>query len=144
MGLTLGQAARIAGRGKTTLTRAIQAGRLSATRRADGGYEIDVAELARVYDLKVETAETPETGRVTLNMVHHATPGARPAETGRDTETVARLAALEAELRGLRDLLAEVKQSRDDWKSQAERLAIAAPASSPAPGRPRWWHRLVG
>ena len=28
--LTLGQAARIAGKGKTTLTRAIQAGRLSA------------------------------------------------------------------------------------------------------------------
>jgi hypothetical protein len=38
--LTLGQAAKIAGVGKTTLTRAIQAGKLSATPHDDGGIRV--------------------------------------------------------------------------------------------------------
>lgn len=46
--LTLGQAARLTGTSKTTLTRTINTGRLSGIRRDDGSYEIDLAELARV------------------------------------------------------------------------------------------------
>lgn len=49
--LSLGQAAKLAKRGKTTLARAIKAGRLVADRRADGSYRIDPAELARAYEL---------------------------------------------------------------------------------------------
>ena len=30
-------------------------------------------------------------------------------------------------------MLAEVRQSRDDWKAQAERLALAAPIAAAAP-----------
>ena len=67
--LTLGQAARLAGVGKTTLTRAIKAGRLSATRRDDGSYEIDPAELSRVYSIRLET---PETVAQSGHAVHHA------------------------------------------------------------------------
>src|SRR5215213_11959580 len=44
--------------GKTTLTHAIKAGRLSASRREDGSYEIDPAELTRVYSIRTETPET--------------------------------------------------------------------------------------
>jgi hypothetical protein len=44
-----GQAARAAGRSKTTINRAIKTGRLSASRRDDGSYEIDPAELTRAY-----------------------------------------------------------------------------------------------
>jgi excisionase family DNA binding protein len=47
--LTLGQAARLTKLGKTTLARAIKAGRLSATRNDSGTYQIDPAELSRVY-----------------------------------------------------------------------------------------------
>ena len=47
MGYSLGQAARAAGRSKTTIHRTIKSGRLSAARTADG-YEIDPAELERV------------------------------------------------------------------------------------------------
>ena len=53
--LSLGQAARLVRTSKTTLKRAIKAGRLSATRRDDGGYQIDPAELARVYELATAT-----------------------------------------------------------------------------------------
>ena len=46
--LSLGQAARLTGRGKTILARAIS-GRLFAGGKEDGGHNIDAAELARVY-----------------------------------------------------------------------------------------------
>jgi hypothetical protein len=58
MELSLGHAAKVTGVGKTTLTRAIKAGRLSATRREDGSYAIDPRELSRVYKVTPETAET--------------------------------------------------------------------------------------
>ena len=136
--LTLGQAAKLAGTSKTTLTRAIRAGRLSATRRDDGGYAIDPAELCRVYTV---TPAPPETGAATGRLVHQATPAGNPAATPCDPTVAARLAALDAEINGLRDLLAEVKGSRDDWKAQAERatLALSGPYQ-----RPPWWRRLAG
>ena len=49
MAHTLGQAAKAAGVSKTTLRRAIENGRLSASRNADGSYEIDPAELHRAF-----------------------------------------------------------------------------------------------
>ena len=137
--LTLGQAAKIAGCGKTTLTRAIKAGRLSATRNDDGSYAIDASELARVFSVTLEGVS------VTGDVVHRATRG--------DPELETHLALAEAELRALKDMLAEVRQSRDDWKAQAERLALAAPITPPAPAptppapaldqRRPWWRRLI-
>ena len=47
--LTLRQAAELTGKSKSTLTRAIKSGRLSAARGGDGMYAIDPAELARAY-----------------------------------------------------------------------------------------------
>ena len=34
-----------------------------------------------------------------------------------------RLVAAKAEIQSLKDMLAQLRQSRDDWKAQAERLA---------------------
>lgn len=47
--LTLRQAAELTGKSKSTLTRAIKSGRLSASRDEEGMYAIDPAELARAY-----------------------------------------------------------------------------------------------
>jgi uncharacterized coiled-coil protein SlyX len=55
-------------------------------------------------------------------------------------ELAARLATLEAEIRGLKDILAEVKSSRDQWRDQVVRLTSALPA----PGQRSWWRRLAG
>ena len=60
--LTLGQAARLAGVGKSTLARAVKAGRLSATKTEAGTYEIDTAELARAYPLVVHGDAAGATG----------------------------------------------------------------------------------
>ncbi len=51
----------------------------------------------------------------------------------------------------MKDMLTELRQSRDDWKAQAERLALAGPIAAPAPAsilsaaapapEPRRWFR---
>src|SRR4051812_7869408 len=87
--LTLGQAAKLTGLGKTTLARAIKAGRLSATRSEPGSYSIDAAELARVYPFPAPAADQDATGTV----VHHATPKLTSE-------------ALAVEVAGLREMLA--------------------------------------
>ena len=51
MAYTLGQAARATGKAKPTIAKAIQVGRISASRTADGAWAIDPAELHRVYPL---------------------------------------------------------------------------------------------
>ncbi len=120
--LTLGQAARLTGFGKTTITRAIKAGRLSATRRDEGGYAIDPAELCRVYP--------PGATSTTVASTSDATPNATP----HDPEIVARLATLEAEVCGLRELLAEVRASRDAEREQHRMVLAALPKpANPAP-----------
>jgi hypothetical protein len=49
MKLSLGQAAKETGVDKSTISRAIKSGKLSAHRKESGGYEIDPAELFRVF-----------------------------------------------------------------------------------------------
>jgi hypothetical protein len=49
MHLSLGQAAKETGVDKSTISRAIKSGKLSATRKENGGYAIDPAELFRVF-----------------------------------------------------------------------------------------------
>jgi hypothetical protein len=46
---TLGEAARASGKSKSTIAKAIKNGRVSAVRGVDGSYQIDPAELHRVY-----------------------------------------------------------------------------------------------
>ncbi len=40
-----------------------------------------------------------------------------------EADMLAGLVAAKAEIQSLKDMLAELRQSRDDWKAQAERLA---------------------
>lgn len=107
--LTLGQAARLTGTSKTTLTRAIRAGRLSATRRDDGSYEIDGSELSRVYP--VRTDDTPATGTTASD----ATPDATALDALK-----AEIEGLKGQLALMRDHLDEVRGQRDGWQRQAE------------------------
>src|SRR5688572_29247157 len=82
MRYTLGTAAKATGKNKSTLSRDIKSGKISATRRDDGSYEIDPAELHRVYPAvecgtgswNRETndsqpiSEHPETGRLAAEL----------------------------------------------------------------------------
>lgn len=130
MGLSLRNAAKEAGVSKSTILRAIQGGRLSAGRTEDGGYDIDPSELFRVYSPAAEK-------RSGTNAERQDAPAAEAAA----------MAALEAQIEGLREILKradatadELRQERDKWRSMAEtqqRLLVDQ--------RPRsWWQRLVG
>ncbi|WP_135058953.1 helix-turn-helix domain-containing protein, partial [Paracoccus salipaludis] len=50
--LSLSQAAKLTGKSKSTINRAIKTGKLSAARHEDGSYSIDPAELSRAFDLE--------------------------------------------------------------------------------------------
>ena len=108
--LTLGQAARLTGRGKTTLARAIASGRLSATKSDTGTYLIEPAELARCYPLKAIAEPAGATVAATSHLVPRETIDAM-------RETVTTLLAE----------IADLKEQRAAWQAQAERLALAAP-----------------
>jgi hypothetical protein len=49
--MPLGEAAKAAGKSKPTIARAIKRSVISAAKTADGSYEIDPSELARVFPL---------------------------------------------------------------------------------------------
>ena len=72
MRYTLKQAAEAAGKTKPTILRAIQAGKISATRDTiSNTWIIDPAELHRVYPIESETKSPQETQRydVTVNEI---------------------------------------------------------------------------
>lgn len=60
--LTLGEAAKMTGKSKPTISKAIKDGKLTGN-KVDGVFQIEVSELLRVYPAKTETqdTETPKT-----------------------------------------------------------------------------------
>jgi excisionase family DNA binding protein len=134
MKFSLRTAAQHTGTSKSTILRAIKSGRLSAARLDDGGYEIDGAELERVYP-------TQQAQRSTERAMDHSA-------TGDDTpRTADATAALAAEISGLREILRradatadELRNDRDRWRSMAESQQRLI-----ADQRPRsWWQRVTG
>jgi hypothetical protein len=106
---SMGEAARQAGVSKATIHRAIKAGKLSAAKKNDGSYVIDPAELFRAYP-SVKQAETVTARR-----------SVTPHEIPPETPDMVRENAM------LRERIDELKEERDAWRNQAERLLLAAP-----------------
>jgi excisionase family DNA binding protein len=153
--VTLGQAAKTLGVSKPTLSKAISKGQLSAERREDGSFAIDTSELNRWWESvkhRFQTQPVSQFQRATTSENSEnqlETPAGNSNGSNPSPDVAARLAALEEQVKGLKELLEEVRSSRDDWKSQAERLVHALPApeapQAPAPVERRsWWRRLAG
>jgi len=104
---SLAQAAKVAGKSKPTISRAIKAGKLSASRGEDGSYAIDPSELARVFPL---TGDIPGT-------VKQSVPG-----NGAGTYP----ATAPGEFEGLRLLLAEREETIRDLRARLDREAEEA------------------
>ena len=124
MKYTLGKAAEATGKSKTTIHRAVNSGKLSAIWNEHGEYEIDPSELMRVYDIV-----TPEPQKRS-DMERSVTP-----------VTVDEVPGLRAEIEGLKQQLALLKDERDDLRRRlnedsAERrrltLLLTEPANKPA------------
>ena len=117
MGYTLGQAAKAAGKSRTTILRALKNSRISGTKDAHGNWSIDPAELHRVYPA-LHPAVTERNGT------------AADDATIRNTQGNDVIRALEARIE-------ELRQDRDAWRDQAQRLLLARPDD-----RRPFWRRL--
>jgi hypothetical protein len=107
--LSLSEAARESGQSKSTIWRAVNSGRLPATRTYIGDYQIDPAELRRVF------SHGPSDGRATtLSMKRDATDLESAEETFQ--AQIDRLFQVGELIRN------ELDNDRDAWRSQADRL----------------------
>jgi hypothetical protein len=112
---TLRTAAKATGISRATIHRAIQSGKISARRKDDGFFEIDPAELHRVYAPVSFSASRGPLAR----------PGAVPAAPPPPEEPPAlavEKARLEAEIAGLKALLQVHRDQVDDLRTERDRL----------------------
>ena len=68
MSWSVSRAARETGLSKSTISRAIKSGRISATRQHDGSYLIEPAELFRVYPRNPDGTTAPEPLIVSVDL----------------------------------------------------------------------------
>jgi hypothetical protein len=97
MGYTLGQAAKACGLSKTTLSRAIRSGKLSASRNADQSFNIDPAELHRVFP---------------------------PATTSTSTSVHQDTGALQREAQLLREMVDDLRRRLDQSEEERRQLSL--------------------
>ena len=104
--LSLSDAANAAGVAKSTIWRAIKSGRISASRTVTGSYQVDAAELFRVFSAVQKNEPTKQVATGTEQV------GAAAQE--------AQIAALKDISGLLRDQLEDLRKDRDAWRGQAE------------------------
>jgi len=121
--LSAGQAAKHCGVTKSTISKAIAAGKLSATRREDGSWSIDASELARYVEANGHRFRS-ETGA-----------SEQPATVA---ELRARAELAEARLNDLKATLDDMRQQRDRWETVATRLSLPAPKPVEQPAATAW------
>ena len=106
MAYTLGQAAKATGLSKPTLSDAIKKGRISASKDDFGRYQIDPAELHRVYP-PLPTSIRQAGVQSEQNLTPHLT---------------AKIMVLEARVQALEELKAQIAAERDDLRGERDRL----------------------
>jgi hypothetical protein len=101
MGITLREASEKVGVTRQTLMKAIKTGRVSAEKADNGEWRIEPVELFRVWPPVNEVQHPLQDG-----LTSSDTPG------------------LQAENRLLREQVAELREERNAWREQAQRLAL--------------------
>jgi hypothetical protein len=123
MSYSLQQAADAAGVNKSTVLRAIKAGKVSATRDEHKQWVIDPAELHRVY----------APAAASNGKINGASNDAHQADL---SEAKQRAALAELEVTMLRGTVEDLRRDRDSWREQAQRLALPKPSAGT---RSIWW-----
>ncbi len=111
MKYTLSQAATATGKAKSTIFKACRDGLVSSTKDERGRFMIDPAELHRVFP-----AVSAERSTATA-----------PEQTRMDEETLKAVIErdfLKREVDQLRSVLEEMRSDRDEWRRQAQTLAL--------------------
>lgn len=133
--LTLRQAAEEVGMTKPALLKAIQRGSLSATRSENGQWQIDPAELFRVYS----PATVKEPSKLAVGTDNKAGEIERlAAELKAATQENAVLREeRERERRQLSGMIDDLKTDRDQWRQQATALLTHQREPSAEPTAPK-------
>jgi hypothetical protein len=141
---TLGMAARAVGRAKSTLSKDIKRGKISATRNPDGSVTIDASELFRVYPALVTgNTQSPVARTVGAN---DSPPVAGPPDNRVGLELLRERVAEQAAI--IADLQRRLDASEDERRRVQERLTGllthrqpgSVPATVSSVYRP-WWRR---
>lgn len=145
MSYTLGEAAKVVGFSKPTLSRAIKSGKLSAKRLDDGSFSIDPSELMRWKDAnghrnasvkrlatQAETHKTPSEASVLQAEVERLRAQFLAVERERDF--------LEQRIEDLRERAARAERKED----QLYALLVDLRPKAPEAPRKGFWHRLLG
>lgn len=125
---TLGDAAKATGKSKATISKAIKSGRISAIKDETGTFQIDPAELHRVYP-------------ATVSNEHKETPTETSGEqekSGLIRELQARLDAANERLADKDETISDLREDRDKWRQQATALLTDQRT------KPGFWSRLTG
>ena len=120
MSYTLGEAAIACGKSKSTLSKAIKSGKISAFKNDHGAFEIEPSELFRLYP--------PTPPPIEQNTIE--TVGVEQKETPKNTNNIE---MLEAKLQMANERIDELKSDKEkleidkeQWRQQATNL-LAAP-----------------
>ena len=118
MTITLTEATEKTGKSKSTLTRAINSGKLSATRSDDGKtYQVEESELARVFPLTNVNHDSPSVNQP------ESVPASAQLELVQDQiEEIKRIHRREVER--MEAQIDDLRQDRDDWKTQASNQTL--------------------
>ena len=115
--LTLGEAEDEVGVAKSTISRAIKAGRLSAKKNEHGHYQIDPAELFRVYPPSPRNNEEILERNETQHPVQHNATLAQPPNQGETVQwMMKRLDEVESKLADTEQELEEKEQAYVELK----------------------------
>lgn len=135
---TLGQAAKATGKGKSTILKAIKSGRISAKKSDIGDWEIDPAELHRVYLLASENGSPEEQSARQETLVN----------TIEIIELRVKLEASEQRLKDTQGQVLDLRQRLDQSeeerrKTQTQLTALLTDQRQKEEPPPRgFWHRL--
>lgn len=137
MALSIGEAAKAVAVSKSTLSRAIKGGRISAEKQPDGSYSIDPAELFRVYPppTTATVAQKIDTSRNGLKK-HNAT-----------MVLDAQLEVVREQLRDRDETIADLRrrldQSEGERREAQARIVGLLSDQRPAP-QTGFWARVFG
>lgn len=138
MKYSLSEAAKATGKNKTTIQRAIKNGRISASKGDRGSYEIDPAELHRVFPLTVAQPDAQ----------HRQSNDAQQVEFAHNNSHLNRVVELEKELAVAHErangLEAQKDQMADTISDLRKRLdssegRVMALLADNKPKRSSWW-----
>ncbi len=123
--LSLWDAAEQVGTSKSAIWRAIKEGRLDASRDDSGNFSVDPNEVMRVLALQAPAKKEPaqDSPAKFVEAPLPAAPANLHFASGEMDSGRIRLATLEAEIAGLKAVLAEVRLHRDELRFRARRMA---------------------